>query len=162
MIRGGRLVALGLLAAALAAGAQAQTTYRWVDQNGRVQYSDQPPPPSAKRVEEKRFRSEAADTVDSYSVRRVAADFPVTLYTAGNCGEPCELARNFLQRRGVPFSERALADDTEMAAYRERFGTPEEVPAVTVGSTAMKGFEAGAWGRALDDVGYPKTPPPRQ
>jgi hypothetical protein len=34
-------VALALL---LAAGAAAAATYRWVDENGRVQFSDRPPP----------------------------------------------------------------------------------------------------------------------
>ncbi|ANQ86046.1 glutaredoxin family protein [Azoarcus olearius] len=157
-----RAVALALLALGLTAGAQAQTTYRWVDEHGRVQYSDQPPPPSVKRVDEKRFRSDAAQTVDSYGVRRAAESFPVTLYTSDNCTDLCARARAFLAERGVPYTEMKIATEADINAYRDRFGTPDEVPAITVGAVAIKRFEPGGWTRALDNAGYPKTPMPRQ
>lgn len=152
-----------LLAAILvAAGAQAQTTYRWVDEQGRVQYSDQPPPPSIRRVEEKRFRSDPADTVDSYAVRQAAAAFPVVLYSSANCGDACGLARDLLNRRGVPFTEMPIATEADLAVYRERLGTPDEVPALTVGTLPLKGFQAAAWNRALDNAGYPSTAQPKR
>ena len=37
--------------ALLATGADAQNLYRWVDKNGKVHYSDQPPPKEIKKVE---------------------------------------------------------------------------------------------------------------
>ena len=39
--------------AAIPAVSDAQSVYRWVDANGRVQYSDQPPPSDAKNVQQK-------------------------------------------------------------------------------------------------------------
>jgi len=41
-------VALLALAAAVAATAQTQQVYRYVDPEGRVVYSDKPPPPNAR------------------------------------------------------------------------------------------------------------------
>ncbi|MBK7845936.1 MAG: DUF4124 domain-containing protein [Zoogloea sp.] len=43
-----------LLAMLAGAGpATAQNAYRWVDEQGRVQYSDQPPPQAIKKFEER-------------------------------------------------------------------------------------------------------------
>ena len=44
------LVAVTIMAAM---PVDAQQVYRWVDATGRVQYSDQPPPPGTKNVQEK-------------------------------------------------------------------------------------------------------------
>ncbi len=160
-MRGGR-VALAMLVFALGGVAVAEDTYRWVDERGQVNFSDLPPPPGARQVEIIRGASGPADTALAYSVRKAAADFPVTLYTGKDCGEPCALGRDLLARRGIPFSEQEIVTEEDLAAYRARFGTPDEVPAIAVGSQTMKGFEAGRWGSMLDDAGYPKTPiPPR-
>ena len=93
---------------AVAAGASAQQLYKWVDEKGVTQYSDRPPPPSAKAVEEKRLSrgnqiSGAGDL--SYGVQQAAKVYPVTLWV-NNCGEICNTARAHLRKRGVPFSER--------------------------------------------------------
>jgi hypothetical protein len=64
--------ALLLLALLLAsAGAQAQI-YRWVDQNGRVQYSNQPPPKNVKSTivdPDAKAGPPAPDTADCYTIR---------------------------------------------------------------------------------------------
>ncbi|ATE60895.1 glutaredoxin family protein [Thauera sinica] len=151
------------LAAALAglgaADATAQTdTYRWVDQRGQVNYSDRPPPPEVRKVEERRFGSAPADTAPSYTLRTAAEEFPIDLYVADNCGQYCDTARESLTRRGVPFTEHKVDDEAELAAYRERFGQPEEVPAIAVGRQTMKGYDGARWMRMLDDAGYPKAP----
>ena len=75
-----------LLAAGVAAAAE---MYRWVDQNGRVQYSDTPPPPSAKSVQQRKMPSStiATDTMP-FAVQQAAKNFPVTLWVT-NCGEGC-------------------------------------------------------------------------
>jgi hypothetical protein len=100
--------------------------------------------------------------VPAYAVRRAAADFPVTLYTAATCTTPCATARQFLAARGIPFAEKAVASDSDLAAYRQRFGAPDEVPALAVGELTTKGFEAGRWNGLLDQAGYPKTALPRE
>jgi len=157
-------VAIGLAAVVGGLGAPAwgADTYRWVDQQGRVNYSDRPPPPNVRAVVEKQFDATAADTAPTYSVRKATEDFPVELYTTDTCGEACDEARSFLGKRGVPFTEHKVATEADIATYRERFGTPEEVPAITVGRQTAKGYESVRWTRMLDDAGYPKSPqPPR-
>lgn len=156
MIRPALLVPL--LALGLSASVAAQTTYRWVDAQGQVHYSDQPPPPEIQQLEARRFSAPAPDSTLPFAVRKLAADFPVTLYTAANCGDLCDTARSLLTARGIPFTEYPLASQADLAVYRERFGVPEQVPAMSVGSSQLKGFEPAAWNRLLNDVGYPKAP----
>jgi len=57
--------------------------YRWVDDQGRVHYTQTPPPPSAKGVQRKNFRSGgAAEQSDlPYATQVAAKNFPVRLYT---------------------------------------------------------------------------------
>jgi glutaredoxin len=154
------VLALATLSAAGAAGAQ--TTYRWKDAQGRVHYSDQPPPPEVRELDEQRYAAPAAAQVPSYTLRKLAADFPVTLYSADNCGDLCVQARALLNKRGVPFAERKLATAEDHAAFQRDFNAPPEVPTLAVGRNHLRGLEAGGWNRLLDDAGYPKTPlPPR-
>ena len=56
-------LALATLALALAlAGAQA--VYRWVDKNGKVHYSDQPPPEEVKNVQQKKLGGGTVEVSD--------------------------------------------------------------------------------------------------
>lgn len=159
MIRPALLVPL--LVFGPAAGVLAQTTtYRWVDERGQVNFSDQPPPPSVRILEIKRVATagQNPDRPLSYALGKLATDFPVVLYTSDNCGEPCDAARALLSTRGIPFTESKIATEEGLADYRQRFGAPETVPTVSVGTTPYKGFERGEWSRMLDNVGYPKAP----
>ena len=74
------LLALSLLALAFAA--TAQSTYRWVDKEGKVHYTDRPPAPNeAAKVEKKPSVMLGADPTASYALRQAIADYPVTFYS---------------------------------------------------------------------------------
>ncbi|MBK7662259.1 MAG: DUF4124 domain-containing protein [Sterolibacteriaceae bacterium] len=148
------LILLVIAGAACAEG----KTWRWQSPDGVVHYSDKPPPPDARNVQE---FSASGNVIDndptSYAVRKAAADHPVTLFTAPNCADDCKIAREYLASRAVPFSELLMNKDEDLAGYRKIFG-PEEamVPSITVGNTQKsKGFERGQWKRMLDLAGYP-------
>lgn len=144
---------------ALSGTLAAQSTYRWVDEQGRVHYSDQPPPAQARQAQEVPATGTRPDPVPGYAVRKAAADFPVTLYTAESCTDPCAQARALFTERGVPFTEKPVRSQEDLAAYRRVFGEPDEVPAATIGRLPFRGFEAAAWQRALDQAGYPRKGP---
>ena len=147
-----------LLLALLCAGVtQAQTTYRWVDQDGKVHYGDRPPPAKAAReVQEKRFTAPAADRQLPYALRQAMGNFPVTLYVSADCGDACSESRDYLKRRGIPFGEKTVATNEEIEALRQLQGGGEvAVPVLQVGEKTLKGFEKSAWGRLLDATGYP-------
>lgn len=139
--------------------AQSASLYRWVDTEGKVHYTDQPPPASAKEVEEKNMGSQPPDGGQlPYASRVAAKNFPVTLYNSG-CGEACTKAREHLTRRGIPFSEKDAGTPDVQAEMKKLIGNVE-VPVLAVGTvTRLKGYEASAWDAALDEAGYPKSAP---
>ncbi len=147
------LPALALLVAAWPAAAQ--TAYRWVDKDGHVQYSDQPPPQEIRKFEERRVQPNRGNVQQPYAVRRAAENFPVTLYTGRECGKPCDDGRALLDRRGVPFSETRLETADDLAAFKTRFGKEPVAPSLGVGRELESGFAAPAWNGLLDNAGYP-------
>ena len=76
------LIALSLVAAAAFAGSASAELYRYVDADGRVVYSDQPPPASAKGVEPRTLNDNVIETDPlPLAAQQAAKNFPVTLYT---------------------------------------------------------------------------------
>ena len=145
------------------ATALAQSTYRWVDNNGRVHYGDKPPPDAAKGAQERRLGGSVVETSGpDFATREAAKNFPVTLYVAPNCEAPCVQARELLTKRGVPFSEVNVIDKRSRGQLKEASGDTQ-VPVLVVGRDVTKGFETGAFNGALDSAGYPKATaaPPR-
>lgn len=146
-----------LLLVAGAAFAQSKT-WRWQTEAGIVHYSDKPPPPGARNVQEFTASGNVIENDPlSYAVRKAVADHPVTLFTAPNCAEDCKVAREYLSSRSVPFSELLMNKEDDLAGYRKIFG-PEDamVPSITVGNTQKsRGFEKGQWKKMLDLAGYP-------
>ena len=143
----------------LAGAAIAQSkTWRWQSADGVVHYSDKPPPPGARNVQE--FTA-SGNVIDSdpvpFAARKAAADHPVTLFTAPNCADDCKVAREYLASRSVPFAELLMNKEEDLAGYRKIFGGEDAlVPSITVGNTQKsRGFEKGQWKKMLDLAGYP-------
>lgn len=145
--------------AVLASQASAQQLYRIVGPDGRVTFSDVPPPPSANaKVTTGRggsFSESAANTGLPFELRNVVQRFPVTLYTGKDCA-PCESGRNLLRNRGVPFTERTI-ESNEDAESLQRLSGSTSLPFATIGSQQLKGFSDVEWSQFLDAAGYPKT-----
>jgi len=151
-----RAFLLVMIAAAASGAAQAQQ-YRWVDQNGKTQFSDAPPPPGAKDVRRTNITTaKPAPAQQPFEVARLQKDFPVTLYTSPPCKEGCELARGALNKRGVPFKE-VQVFDPDTNEELKRVSGALEVPTLLVGRSVQRGFEQGAFDALLDSAGYPKA-----
>lgn len=150
-------VILVLLCCTLAGLAQAGELFRWVDADGKVHYTDQPPPASAKQVEEKKLSNSTIETSQlPYATRQAVKKSPVTLY-ANDCGEPCTQARNHLTQRGIPFTSKNPQTSPADAEALTKLVGAAYVPVLVVGSAISKGYEKGAWDSALDTAGYPKS-----
>lgn len=149
---------MGICALAVVFGAvNSAEIYRWVDENGKVEYRDTPPPSSAKKVEQRRPGGVMVETSSlPYSVQQAVKNFPVTLWNA-SCGAPCDQARTHLARRGVPFTEKDAQADVE--AFKKLTGGID-VPVLYIGSQRINGYFETEWDAALDIAGYPRTPLP--
>lgn len=155
------MIQQGIFVALLcSAGLALAQPYRWVDEKGRVQFTDTPPPAGTKNVRKESAPATAgrpsAEAVP-FDVARVQKDFPVTLYTSPPCKEACGAARSALNRRGVPFTEVQVWDVATFEKLRAVSGGADEVPVLTVGRTVQKGFEPMALDSLLDSAGYPKA-----
>ena len=145
--------------ALLATGADAQNLYRWVDKNGKVHYSDQPPPKEIKKVEQPRLGVSTIETSGlSYEAQKAAQAFPVTLYTTPECVAECAAARDTLTRRGIPYSESRVVTTSDGDNFKKALGTDKLLfPSLTVGTHKQIGYEADIWHGLLDMAGYPRT-----
>ena len=150
---------LTLLAlAALTVTAQAQTVYRVVGPDGKVTFSDRPPPGEAGKVTATTASGKAIDLTGQalpFELRQVAAKYPVTLYTAGNCA-PCGTGRALLINRGIPFAEKTVetGDDAEALT---RISGENTLPFLTIGAQQIKGYSDAEWTQFLNAAGYPAT-----
>jgi len=149
-------VALGLTAVA-----DAQTLYRWVDKDGKVQFSDVPPNSDVK-VTEKAVRAGEPDSQLSFATQVAMKNNPVTLYSGRDCTEACGQARNLLAKRGIPYSERDAQGNQEAADALKAMIDDLFIPTLAVGKVPLKGFSENAWHSALDTAGYPRTILPGQ
>ena len=154
------LLALVAVAGSLASSpSQAQQVYRIIGPDGKVTFSDRPPPPSATNAKVSEANVSAAGGAVSaslpFELRQVALKYPVVLYTADNCA-PCGAARSMLTSRGIPFSERTVttAEDNEAL---QRLSGESSLPFLTIGSQQLKGFSDAEWTQFLNAAGYPKS-----
>lgn len=151
------LVRFALLLALLCAGAAALAQqYRWVDDQGNVHYSDTPPA-RAKSVTKADVKapSQPEEPPPPYEMQRAQKDFPVTLYTAPSCSEPCEMARATLNKRGIPFTEVPVVTVELVEKVKELTGV-EAVPVLVVGRSILNAYEPSRYESLLDSAGYPK------
>jgi glutaredoxin len=155
-------IVLAALAASLAATAQTNV-YRWVDKDGKVHFSDTPPPEEAKSVSQKRMGGGYTEESQlPYATQMAMKRNPVTLYTASGCGTPCDRGRDLLSNRGVPFSEKnASGNQADRDALMKAAGSAE-VPLLMIGENKVRGYDEDQWNSALDGGGYPRTRLPSQ
>jgi glutaredoxin len=149
--------ALFAIALVLAAPA-AHALFKVVGPDGRVTYTDRPPSPSEGRaVPVNRETGAAVDTTLPFALRPVVARFPVTLFTSGDCGDACVMARSHLARRGIPYTERTASTLEERESWTRIVGG-SETPTLQVGGQAIRGgFVPASWDETLDVAGYPRN-----
>lgn len=148
------LAAAAILAWSLSA-LGATEVYRWVDKSGTVHYSDTPPADLAVQLRKLGHNLIETDALP-YATRQAAEKFPLTLYTADSCQDPCAAARNYLQARKLPFMEKLVQTPEDLAALAKSLGKAAPgAPALQIGAKVLEGFDKSAWNSALEMAGYP-------
>ena len=139
----------------------AQAQYKIVAPDGSVTYTDRPPADARLNVTPLGRTSAVVAATGAPSaqplpveLRQPAQRYPVTLYTAAECSA-CDAARQWLQQRGVPYSERLVTTEADARALTELTGA-RTVPALTIGAQPLRGFSAQEWGVFIDAAGYPR------
>ncbi len=148
---------IGLAAVTLFAPlANAQQVYRIVGPDGRVTFSDKPPPETnakAAPVVPLSGSGSANGASLPFELRQVASKYPVTLYTASDCA-PCGAGRAYLTSRGVPYTEKTISNPEDAEALK-RLAGDISIPLLTIGGQQVKGYSDTEWGQFLNAAGYP-------
>lgn len=150
----GRGLALAGLLAIFCAGAAHAALYKWVGPDGKTTYSDVPPPKSIQQLEKSTLKpAESSASALPYVLAEASKNHPVTLFTGAQCA-PCAEARDFLKHRGIPFIEKTVVSNDDIAVLRQVSGDAQ-LPVLLIGRNKQLGFEPGAWNLALTAASYP-------
>ncbi len=145
-------------AGTLAPAAHGQQVFRIVGPDGKVSFSDKPPPAASNAKTSTSVGSTgatggAAGGTLPYELRQVANKYPVTLYTSDNCA-PCGSARSLLTGRGIPFTEKTITTPEDSKAL-QRLSGDTSLPFATIGGQQLNGFSDVEWTQFLNAAGYP-------
>jgi len=146
------------LMATSAASLAAVTVVECVDGEGNSSFRDKCPPGMTKTAD-KILLGVAGPKEDS--VTAVAEANPITLYTVPDC-DACDLVRNVLTQRNLPYTEKDVQDDATSQDEMKAATGGLTVPALTIGSSVLTGYSRAAIDGALQQAGYPATGEPVQ
>ena len=149
------LPSIALLLLVCAANSHAEL-YKWIGADGKVSYSDMPPPESSKQAKPLSFNASGSSTAGlPYELAEAVKNNPVILYITSQC-VPCDQGRSLLKNRGIPFSEKTVSSNDDIGKLQQISGDVQ-LPVLTVGSNKQRGFESAAWNTALTAAGYPES-----
>ena len=144
------IIALCALLACLPVSAQ--QIHRWVDAEGRVQYSDQPPPGVKSSPVEARISSYSGTPVVSGVPSPAASRPEIRMYATDWCPY-CKKAQAFFARQGIRYTHVDIEkSDAARAEYRRLGG--RGVPVILVGTQRMNGFSEERLAQMLKTAGY--------
>ena len=144
--------------AMMAGPSEAQQVYRIVGPDGKVTFSDKPPPAATNAKVTSGNASAGGGVATSslpFELRQVVQKYPVTFYTGENCG-PCAAARSMLITRGIPFAEKTVITREDSQALL-RLSGDNSLPFATIGGQQLKGYSDSEWTQFLNAAGYPAT-----
>ncbi|MCZ6718945.1 MAG: glutaredoxin family protein [Gammaproteobacteria bacterium] len=132
--------------------------YECVDEEGTHSFRDYCPPGSTPVGEKKLSTGQhpaGQDGGTRSSVDELAEKYPITLYGIPEC-DACDLVRNFLNQREIPFTEKNVADDVDVQLELEEKIGSLSVPAITIGEDkVLMGYHPTRLKEEFDAIGYP-------
>ena len=124
-----------------------------LDAAGQTTFSDHCPPGTRKK--ETKFQTSASDLSAEKMTEKSEekAEGSVILYSVEPC-DACDLVRNFLKTRNIPFTEKNVTDDPELQKeLREKSGSAT-VPFIQIGGRKLRGYDSYALSDAIIAAGY--------
>lgn len=154
-------VALTALTSLLWTGAANAQLYKSIGADGKITYSDTPPV-RANQIQKMALPSGHNITLPA-NLDAISKKTPVTLYTTKNC-TPCDAGRTLLTTRGIPYTEKTVNSNEDIAVFKQ-IGGDTRLPLLVLGTQKLQGFESETWDSALTVANYPtinKLPPSYQ
>jgi glutaredoxin len=143
--------------------------YKWVDANGVVHFSDQPhkedpndiPIETRPSVKSKPSARKASDPIKAPAIplpvpSPAAATPPTPAYSDGDVElfvtrrcRYCTMARNYLNAKGIPFTEYDVQKDKAALQRKRRLDPRRGVPLAVINGQTILGFSPAAYEEAL-------------
>lgn len=124
---------------AMAGGVHAEI-YRWVDDNGKVHFSDKPSRQHAS--EDVKLRINTYEGV-SYDTSSVDVGKKVVMYSATWCGV-CKKAKRYFEDNRIRYTEYDIENSATGKSDFKKLGG-KGVPIILVGNRRMNGFSAAGF-----------------
>ena len=144
-----KTIAICALLACIPAEAQ---IYRWVDGNGRVQYTDKPPAGVKAKPVQDRINSYGGAPTVSGAASAGGTRPEIRMYSTEWCGY-CKKARDYMARNRIRFTELDIEKSTAAHAEYKRLGG-RGVPVILVGAQRMNGYSEERFAQMLKAAGY--------
>jgi glutaredoxin len=147
-------------------GSATADMYKWVDENGVVHFSDQPPADSSSTdievlrtqkhkppVKSANDNTPGAVSSENQNVReerptQTGRAQRVELFTTSWCGY-CKMAKQFFRQRGIAFVEYDIEKDASAAARKQKLDSRRGVPFALINGVKVHGYSEMAYQRAL-------------
>jgi len=131
----------------------AVTIVQCTDAKGHAYFSNSCPEGMTK-VGEKKLPGKKKEK--GPDLEKISQEHPVTLFAIPEC-DACDLVRNHLNKRGIPFTELNASDDVKIQARLKELAGSLTVPALSLDDDVLKGYSQPALDAALDKAGYPQA-----
>ena len=124
--------------------------YKWVDESGRVHYSDKPAKGAKTETLNININSYESVTVNDFSTtsssNSVAGKLQkVIMYSTQWCGY-CKKAKKYFTQKGIPFVEYDIEKNAKAKREYDALGG-RGVPVILVGKKRMNGFSIASFDR---------------
>lgn len=147
-----KLAALCALLICIPASAGAQQIHRWIDADGRVQYTDKPPPGVKSSPVQSRINSYSGAPVVSGAASPAASRPEIKMFATDWCPY-CRKAQDFFARQGIRYTHVDIEKSEAARAEYQRLGG-RGVPVILVGTQRMNGFSEERLASMLKAAGY--------
>lgn len=144
------LLSLLLISLSFSTYAQTGKLYKWVDENGRITYQENPPPPKSTILKEENLTGASSD--DNATGGNAVQD-PVLVYTIPSCSN-CAVMINELKKLGVPFTEKNLNSDREIQNKILKLTNSITAPALFVKGELLNIADNLELAKQLKEAGY--------
>ncbi|GAA6153258.1 glutaredoxin family protein [Pseudoteredinibacter isoporae] len=117
--------------------------YKWVDDDGKVHYSDSKNRPVGQNAEKLTLKVNTYTNI-SYQVEKKRVE-KVVMYSASWCGY-CKKARKYFASNSIPFVEYDIETNKRAKREHEKMGATG-VPVILYGNKRMNGFSVEGFKR---------------
>lgn len=137
-----------ILVLGVAVNAAHAEIYRWVDENGKIHFTDKPPETAKTqkvRVQVNSFTSTKISPFkfDASLISKRVASTDVVMYSTTWCGY-CKKARRYFTQQNIPFEEYDVEKSSKgKKDYKALKG--RGVPIILVGERRMNGFSVASF-----------------